>query len=809
MDAFGLLRGLVGLGLVLLLGCRAPQEPGGTLGAIPRAASVTKHSLVIALDGTRADTLLSGHNAAINALVSQTWAPGYRTAWSRSAQTSYGADTWSGPNHGALMTGATAGTLGITDNGNVASAKWSLYPPYLKRLEAAKPSANTAYLVTWSTDYTAIPFGADFGSLGTDEGNTGIAEGILAGTYSGTATNGASWPLGRVPHAVFVFLDDPDHAGHAWGFDPSTAYVNEVQRADLRIGRLLAAVKGRPNFANEDWQIIITSDHGGLINTDHHVGTNPSGSYYDANQTTVPFLVVSRTVGAGELLGTPRNYDAATTALSHLGVSYPTSGSNALQGVVVGGTVAGTAPHLTTDQVAYLPFDGALGDLTGRGNNVVAAGTSPPTVGTTGGRFGGFLQVNGAGSYATWGDRPDFRFAAGQDYSFTLWFRVSELPASDPALISNKDWNSGKNTGFVFGPGQPGTGTNANGLGFNTGDAVDRADVNALSYSPGQWVFAAVTVRRGGTATVYCGGSDGLLRSISTHVQGVDSQISGLPLNIGQDGTGTYSAAYAGGIDDLGAWRRALSPSEVQGIYQRGLAGLPLASSWLPPSGGLTTGLALSLKADGTLTNAVGGTIAPSVFTGTPRYTTGKVGQAFRFQNDGNPAAGPSDWAVSLGVLDATYAGDFSVSLWERTTSALDAALWGNKDWDSGGNVGWVVSTLPERNVNWNGPGGTRRDVNVPGFSDGSWHHLVVTFSRSTGQVTTYRDGALLTLKDLSPSATASLATGYPTLLGSSGPGTWAGSADLDEVALWTRLLSPAEAAEVYSRGQAGIPLVP
>jgi len=47
----------------------------------------------------------------------------------------------------------------------------------------------------------------------------------------------------------------------------------------------------------------------------------------------------------------------------------------------------------------------------------------------------------------------------------------------------------------------------------------------------------------------------------------------------------------------------------------------------------------------------------------------------------------------------------------------------GNKDWTSGANVGWVISIMDGKNLNWNTVGGTRSDVQLnPPFLDGAWH---------------------------------------------------------------------------------------
>jgi hypothetical protein len=61
-----------------------------------------------------------------------------------------------------------------------------------------------------------------------------------------------------------------------------------------------------------------------------------------------------------------------------------------------------------------------------------------------------------------------------------------------------------------------------------------------------------------------------VLQWIATDIRSVGTMISGMPINIGQDGTGTYSVALNAGVDDLGIWRRALTRDEVSSLYASG-----------------------------------------------------------------------------------------------------------------------------------------------------------------------------------------------------------------------------------------------
>jgi predicted AlkP superfamily pyrophosphatase or phosphodiesterase len=64
-----------------------------------------------------------------------------------------------------------------------------------------------------------------------------------------------------------------DHAGHSYGFDPNAAqYISAIEIVDGQIGPILNAIEQRPNYANEDWLILISSDHGGMSTS--HGGTS-------------------------------------------------------------------------------------------------------------------------------------------------------------------------------------------------------------------------------------------------------------------------------------------------------------------------------------------------------------------------------------------------------------------------------------------------------------------------------------------------------------------------------------------------------
>lgn len=62
---------------------------------------------------------------------------------------------------------------------------------------------------------------------------------------------------------IMLVLDQVDSRGHSAGFDLAPGYLNEIQSADTRVGKLLKTIEKRVAHNGEDWLVILTSDHGG------------------------------------------------------------------------------------------------------------------------------------------------------------------------------------------------------------------------------------------------------------------------------------------------------------------------------------------------------------------------------------------------------------------------------------------------------------------------------------------------------------------------------------------------------------------
>lgn len=110
---------------------------------------------------------------------------------------------------------------------------------------------------------------------------------------------------------AFVYFGGVDEAGHQTG-PLSTSYRQRLEAVDAMVGRLLGAVRGRITYADENWLVLVTTDHGHRDNGGH-------GRKSDAERAI--FVIANGPgIAAGVRRSGFRTVDIAPTVLDHLGV---------------------------------------------------------------------------------------------------------------------------------------------------------------------------------------------------------------------------------------------------------------------------------------------------------------------------------------------------------------------------------------------------------------------------------------------------------------------------------------------------------
>ncbi|MGW1725781.1 alkaline phosphatase family protein [Streptomyces sp. NPDC002306] len=278
----------------LLLSAAALAASAGPLATVARAATATPKVLVIGLDGALLTRIKDATAPNLDALM----AAGLTAPSSIHANPL--APTLSGPGWSTLITGVWPDKHNVKDNA-FTGARFTQYPDFLTRAERAKPALTTYAVASWAPITDTVFSGTVDTRVSTPgaEYDTGTTSRAVAQLRDGN------------PDAVFVQLDNIDHAGHSYGA-ASAQYLAAIAGADAQVGQLVAAVKARATYAAESWLIMVTADHG------HTDAGGHGGSTLPERQT---FLIATGpTLAPGSVRYDVKMPDVAASALAHLGV---------------------------------------------------------------------------------------------------------------------------------------------------------------------------------------------------------------------------------------------------------------------------------------------------------------------------------------------------------------------------------------------------------------------------------------------------------------------------------------------------------
>lgn len=186
--------------------------------------------------------------------------------------------TSSGPSWVTILTGVWTDKHGITSNSSSQVSKASSVFSFIK---SSKPKLKTASFSTWKNINLLLykdMYSVDFSTQG---GNDEISTEATVNHIEKHA-----------PDFTFIHLDDIDHAGHAVGF--GSAYSEATQKVDGQLGELLKVVERREKKHNEDWLVVLVTDHGRDLKGKGHgnqtftektifIGMNKKGNSYFEN----------------------------------------------------------------------------------------------------------------------------------------------------------------------------------------------------------------------------------------------------------------------------------------------------------------------------------------------------------------------------------------------------------------------------------------------------------------------------------------------------------------------------------------------
>jgi len=544
-------------------------------------ARAENYSLVVGVDGLGIYGIHAADTPHLDSLIDGTFAGGYRGAYAQHAfsggtlGTPTQQVTGSGPGWATLLTGVWVDRHQVDGNRfgpPELTPNFTDNPSYLETLEETLGGGNiyTASSIHWTPIDTHI-----ISSI--NDGNSSIDFRATGGDSSSTSTAASQISqFGAGNSALFVHLDNVDGAGHGNGdsspYNPG--YLSAVETIDTHIGTMLSAIQARPNFNSENWQVIVTSDHGynASLNPDGN-GNGENGHRGHGGQTdmerTVPIIIASKNVAQGFVPTSAGHVtsqaDLAPTVLNHFGVATPAH----YAGQAIGGdkllnntsSLKGPGSGL----VSHIEFDGdASAGLAGAG------GTASGTVQYVTGPFGQAASVANYGDGAvTLNDDLGSLFGTTSDFSMSMWVKF-DSQADDPMFFGNKDASNSGDTGVNLG-----VGGDEDLRFFSKAQGGTAQDVDAPeTYELGQWQNVVFRVDRDGKTNLFL---DGLLVGTreTTSIGSFDGAFNWVLLN---DGTASSTDGSITGlaIDEFAAWDRLLSDDEISILSQTNLDVLSL-----------------------------------------------------------------------------------------------------------------------------------------------------------------------------------------------------------------------------------------
>ena len=315
-----------------------------------------------------------------------------------------------------------------------------------------------------------------------------------------------------------------------------------------------------------------------------------------------------------------------------------------------------------------------------------------------------------------------------------------------------------------------------------------------------EWVHV-VTVKDGSTMYVYINGA------LAVSGTGLSLDILATSFDIGWRHSDAY--AFEGKVDEFGIWNMALSLSEISLLYGGGSpCPYSLFATDCVGTPDLTTDLEWYYSFDdadltGSDPDDMTGNGYDGTTVGATTGVTGILAQAFSYD-------GVNDW------VDTNYntiSSENTYSFWVKTSTTASngniLGVDGNDRLQIATNLGGVdgkfrIYTKESNSIV------TRAYFTEPSWNDDDWHHIVIVYdTQATGDLTTYFDGVSSVVSyDFHLTESPYTLTGdYFIGANNRNDGTANSllAATIDEVGVWSSLLSSGDVNLIYNAG-AGCP---
>ncbi len=242
-------------------------------------AATDQHVLVIAIDGTNMSKVLADDDTPNDNFIK------LMNTSTTSAPSIVGHTTVSNPSWTAILTGAWDNKTGVINNVYTPQT-YDRWPTVFTQLETDDPTIRTKAIADWDVigAIAASGEGADevvYIAQKPDDPDWWKTDAAVTDETVKTILDTEDED---VPNFMVTYLVQVDEAGHMYGGD-SPQYDAAIQRTDVNLGAILAAVEAREQATGEDWTVIVVTDHG-------HQPQQGFGHGFQSPRETETFVIV-------------------------------------------------------------------------------------------------------------------------------------------------------------------------------------------------------------------------------------------------------------------------------------------------------------------------------------------------------------------------------------------------------------------------------------------------------------------------------------------------------------------------------------
>ena len=310
----------------VLAACQPPAPPASeTPGLVPKA-------VFIIVDGIPADVVESVSTPALDDIAAS---GGYTRAYvGGEAGGESESPTVSAVGYMSLITGTWSNKHNVYDNdvNDPDYAYWDIF----RIAKAHDPELKTAIYSTWTDNRTKLlgdglpeaggtklDFHADGYELDTARFPQDDGGQYIRNIDDIVATEAARHLRETGPDLSWVYLEYTDWVSHEYGDSPE--FADAITWTDGLVGRIWSAIQERQAASNEDWLIVITTDHGRDA-----AGGRDHGGQSERERTT--WIVTNSNRLNAHFEATPAVVDILPSVATHLGLSIPEAVAARLDG---------------------------------------------------------------------------------------------------------------------------------------------------------------------------------------------------------------------------------------------------------------------------------------------------------------------------------------------------------------------------------------------------------------------------------------------------------------------------------------------